>query len=133
MVSKLPRKARDKSLYANYLKKALQFEKAMNECFTNKDYDASALNGIHSIISGIDAVLVFNHGIISASYNHEDAIGLLIELIPDSKPSAKHALAVIREKTTVEYLDDLCDESDASEIIKHTERFMEWVKTKLPR
>ncbi|MFA5780036.1 MAG: HEPN domain-containing protein [Elusimicrobiota bacterium] len=132
MVSKISRKSRDKSSYANYFKKAKQFGETMDKCFNDRNYDAAALNGIHAIISGIDAVLVFRHGIVSSSQNHEDAVKLLIELIPEGKTQAKHALAVIRRKTVVEYMDTLCSESDVLEIMKHTERFLAWVKTKLP-
>jgi len=132
MVSKIPRKARDKSSYVNYLKKAEQFAEAMKNSFKDRNYDAAALNGIHAIISSIDAVLVFRCGVVSASQNHEDAVGLLIELIPEGKTQAKHALEVIKKKTVVEYWDTLSSERDALEIIKHTERFLEWVKTKLP-
>ena len=132
MVGKRPRKERDKSSYVNYLAKAEQFYEVMKRCYEEKNYDAAALNGIHAIISGIDAVLVFRHGVVSASQNHEDAVGLLIELIPDGAAQAKHALAVIKKKTVVEYFDTLCDAAGALEIMKHTERFLSWVKTKLP-
>ena len=132
MVGKRPRKKRDKSAYVNYSKKAWQFSEVMKRCYDEHNYDAAALNGIHAIISGIDAVLVFRHGVVSSSQNHEDAVGLLIELIPEGSKLAKHALAVIKKKTLVEYLDTLCSAPDALEIIKHTERFLDWVKTKLP-
>lgn len=133
MVGRRPRKARDKTSYVNYFKKAQQFYEVMNTCYEERNYDAAALNGIHAIISGIDAVLVFHHGVVSASQSHEDGVGLLIELIPDGANQAKHALAVIKKKTSVEYFDTLCNASDALEIMKHTDRFLEWVKTKLPR
>ncbi|HBU70444.1 MAG TPA: hypothetical protein DEE98_08720 [Elusimicrobia bacterium] len=132
MVGRRPRKGRDKSSYINYLKKARQFSEVMTQCYHEHNYDAAALNGIHAIISGIDAVLIFRHGVVSSSQNHEDAVGLLIELIPDGTAQAKHALAVIRKKSLVEYMDTLCSASDALEIMKHTERFLDWVKTKLP-
>ena len=132
MVSKISRRVRDKTSYGNYFKKAQQFREVMRNCFNGRNYDAAALNGIHAIISGIDAVLVFRHGVVSSSQNHEDAVRLLIELIPNGKEHAKHALAVISKKSVVEYWDTLCSESDASEIMKHTERFLEWVKTELP-
>ena len=132
MAGKRPQKKRDKSAYLNYYKKARQFSKVMKWCCDEHNYDAAALNGIHAIISGIDAVLVFRHGVVSSSQNHEDAVGLLVELIPEGAIQTKHALAVIRKKTLVEYMDTLCSAPDVLEIIKHTERFLEWVKTKLP-
>ncbi len=132
MVGKRPRKGRDKTSYINYFKKAQQFSEVMKQCYDDHNYDAAALNGIHAIISGIDAVLVYRHGVVSSSQNHEDAVGLLIELIPDGTVQAKHALAVIRKKTLVEYMDTLCNAPDALEIMKHTERFLDWIKTKLP-
>ena len=59
MVGKRPRKGRDKSSYINYFKKAQQFSEVMKRSYHEHNYDAAALNGIHAIISGIDAVLVF--------------------------------------------------------------------------
>lgn len=134
MVGKIPRKSRDKSSYANYLKKAAEFLETMKDSFLHKNYDSVALNGIHTIISAIDSILVFRCGVVSASQNHEDAIKLLIELISDeeTKSQAKHALAVIKQKTTVEYWDTLTTESQAKDIAKHTERFYNWIKSKLP-
>ena len=134
MVGKIPRKIRDKSSFANYLKKAEQFLRTMKDSIEYESYDSAALNGIHAVISAIDAMLVFRYGIVSASQNHEDAIRLLIELIPETetKIKSKHALAVIKQKTTVEYWDTLTTASEAREIAKHTERFFEWIKSKLP-
>lgn len=133
MVGKIPRKTRDKSSFRNYLKKAEQFVNTMNDCMIKKQYDSAALNGIHAIISSIDALLVFRAGVVSSSQNHEDAVKLLLEIVIDTetKSYTKHALAVIKLKTTVEYFDSLTTEKQADEIIKHTTRFFEWAKLKL--
>lgn len=134
MVGKILRKTREKSTYTNYLRKAEEFLKTMKDSVLQKNYDSTALNGIHAVISSIDAILVFRFGVVNASQNHEDAVKLLIELVSDeeTKNQAKHALAVIKQKNIVEYLDTLTTENQAREIVKHTDRFFNWIKSKLP-
>ena len=134
MIGKIPRKDRERSSYINYLKKAEEFIETMDDCIIKENYDSAALNGIHAVISLIDALLIFNQGVVSASQNHEDAIRLLVELIktPDIKEKAKHALAVIRQKTVVEYWDTLTTRNQAIDISKHVNRFYSWVKSRLP-
>ena len=134
MTGKIPRKSRDKSSYANYLKKAREFIRTMEDCIDKEYYDSASLNGIHAIISSIDALLIFHAGVVSASQNHEDAVRLLIEIIPgaETNKQAKHALSVIRQKMTVEYMDELATPNEAAEISKHVNRFFEWAESKLP-
>ena len=134
MTGKIPRKDRERSSYINYLKKAEEFIETMDDCIIKENYDSAALNGIHAVISLIDALLIFNHGVVSASQNHEDAIRLLVELIktPDIKEKAKHALAFIRQKTVIEYWDTLTTRNQAIDISKHVNRFYSWVKSRLP-
>lgn len=135
MTGKLPRKPRDRITYINYTAKAEQFLKAMRECLKESNYDSAALNGVHAVISSIDALLVFKSGVVSASVNHEDAVQLLIELVEgdDTVKQAKHAYSVIRMKTIVEYADTRITEKQALEMEKHAVRLCDWVKSKLPK
>jgi len=91
-----------------------------------KNYDAAALNGVHAVISAIDAVLVFKGGVVSASLNHEDAVKLLAEIVneEDTVNQSRHAFAVLKMKTKIEYTDDRITENQALEIEKQTDRFL---------
>jgi hypothetical protein len=52
----------------------------MDLCLKEEKYDSAALNGIHAVISSIDALLVFKGGVVSSSMRHEDAVKLLKEI-----------------------------------------------------
>ena len=125
----------ERTLYQNYLKKAEKFHLAAESSFKALNYEAAALASIHCVISSIDAYLVFKSGIRSASERHADAIKLFAEAagMEEGKPAIRHAEYVLGEKTAVEYFDTLVTEKQASEIIKHTKRFYEWVTERLPK
>ena len=101
MTGKIPRKNKDKNVYLLYRGKAENFAEAMTACLKEKNYDASALNGVHAIISIIDALLVFRGGVISASENHEDSVRLLKDILneEDTAQYSKHAIFVLKMKT----------------------------------
>ena len=124
----------EKSFYKNYLQKALEFRETMRTCLSATNWNAAALNAIHAGISANDAVLVCFHGIRSISPKHDDAVKLLRDLIKDekAKPAITHLSKLIYAKNLVEYESRLFTKSEAHLIAKHTERFIEWVKTILP-
>ena len=134
MVSKIPRKLRNKGSFGVYVKKADEYLKSMKDCKAKQMYDSAALSAIHSVISTIDAMLIYKGGIVSASIRHEDAITLLKELWDgkDVSENAAHALKVIVLKAAVEYTDYLVSEKQVEILSKHAERFVAWSKTKLP-
>lgn len=133
MTKKLLIKRREKGSYVNYINKSKQFVETMYDCLHNERYDSAALNGIHAVISLIDAYLIYNYGVVSAGKSHEDVIALLLKLDKDTmvKKLANHARYVIRLKSTVEYLECLTTEKQAYEIEKHVKRLFEWMSRKL--
>ena len=135
MTRKIPKKQREKSTYINYFIKGEEFCRNMEDCLLKKEYDTAALCGIHGVISLLDALLVFSFGYVSASFNHEDAVILMSDLVnlPEVKQQSKHVLEVLRYKSKVEYLDCLATEKQALSIQKNASRFYDWVKKQLPK
>jgi hypothetical protein len=105
----------------------------MYDCLHKERYDSAALNGIHAVISLVDAYVIYNYGVVSAGKRHEDAIELLLNMDKDPmiKKQANHARYVIRLKGIVEYLECLTTQKQAYEIEKHVKRLYEWMSKKL--
>lgn len=123
-----------KADYANYLKKAVEFHDAMQESLSRAKWNAVGLNAIHAGISAADALLVFFHGVRSASPKHDDVIKLITSLIShkDIKSQALHLRSLIHMKNIVEYEVRLIDRDEALSLSKHASRFLEWVRSLLP-
>ncbi len=130
----IPTQKAEKSTYLNYLKKAEEFRDAMRQCRSMESWDAVALNAIHAGISANDSLLVYFHGMRSTSAKHDDAVRLLLSLIKheEVKTAAAHLRKLIASKGLAEYEGRLLTAAEASDLVKHAERFMEWVKSVLP-
>lgn len=135
MAKKFISKIIEKGKYKNYLKKAEDFYSAMQTAFKNKNWNSTGLEAVHCAISANDALLTFYGGKISIGPDHQDAVRLLNSLIAFQETSnySAHLRKIIAMKNLVEYEDRLFHEREASEILIHTERFFNWVKTKLPK
>ena len=130
MTGKIPRKTRDKSTYSLYFKKAKQYYEVMGLCIKEEKYDSAALNGIHAVISSIDALLVFKGGVVSSSMRHEDAVKILKEIWirKDTGEYSVHALKVLKMKSIFEHTDMNVNREQAETLAKHVTRFVEWAK-----
>lgn len=124
-----------KSEYRNYLKKAQEFYATMQDCFINGRWTSSALEAIHAAICANDALTIFARGIKCSSPRHEDAVSLLGSLaeLEGAKANSGHLLRIIKKKNIVEYEGRSFTQKEAEEITKHTERFLDWVKSLLPK
>lgn len=127
-------KAVDKSLYANYLKKAEEFFSAMNSEFSKQSFNSCVLCAVHCAISSADALSVFFSGIRHAGEKHEDAVSL-IESLPIEKTiianKVRQLSALLGVKNSVEYEEKLTTENGAITALKNAERFFLWVKETL--
>ena len=122
----------DKHKYKNYLAKADEFFESMNDNFVKKRFNATVLNAIHCAISSTDALTVFYTGVRQAGDKHEDVVVLLNTLdLLEIKNKNKQLLNLLSLKNSAEYEEKLMTESNASDSIKNTERFYNWVKSLL--
>lgn len=119
--------------YINYLHKAQEFYDTMQTARAHKNWNAVGLNAVHCAISANDALLVYKKGIRSTSESHYEAIELLRVHIehPQIDNMTNHLRKIIAKKNLIEYEARDIRESEAEEIIKHTERFFTWVRSLL--
>ena len=89
---------------------------------------------MHAVISTNNALCVYYYGLRCLSEKHNDAGRLLVSLFntKEAKEKSIHLIWLINHKSLVEYDDRLFQEKEALEAAKHTERFIDWVKSKIP-
>lgn len=124
-----------KSDCLNYLKKAEEFLSSAQDSLIKEKWNAAGLNAIHAGISSADALLVSLHGIRSASPKHDDIIKLLSSLVKHKalEENISHLRNLISMKNIVEYDQRLIIQNEAISLSKHSERFLAWVKSILPK
>lgn len=125
----------DKNKYKNYLIKTNQFLSSMRNALAENNWNAVGLNAVHAVISANDALCVYYHGVRCVSEKHADAGKILVSLFntKEAKEKSIHLIWLINHKNLVEYDDRLFQEKEAKQAAKHTERFIDWVRNKIPR
>ena len=128
-------KSLEKSQYRIYLKKAEEFYETMLQAQELDNWNAVGLNAVHCAISSADALLVFYRGIRSTEETHQRVVDLLLSLtdLPDIKSKASTLKRILAKKNIIAYEDRDFNRNDALEISKHAERFLNWVKSLLPK
>jgi uncharacterized protein (UPF0332 family) len=130
-------KTRDvaKALYVNYLKKAEECLHAAKNSFASQEWNAAAINAIHSCISACDAFCVYFLGKRFAGESHDDAVKLFRTIRHDDdkiNENANRFLRIIRIKNMAEYEERLVYRTEAEKILKDCDRFFEYIKKRLP-
>ena len=130
-------KTRDvtKALYTNFLKKAEECFHAAQNSFTIQEWNASTINAIHSCIAACDAICVYFLGKRHAGESHEDAVSLfetIAEKGEEINTNANRILRILRIKNMAEYEERLVYKTESEKVLKDCERFLEFVKRKLP-
>jgi uncharacterized protein (UPF0332 family) len=125
----------NKSLYANYLKRAEECLYAARDSFEAEKWNASAINAIHSCIAACDAMCVYFLGKRHSGDSHNDAIRLLKTIRENDEginTNANRASRILGIKNMAEYEERLIYRSEAEKILKDCERFVEFAKKRLP-
>lgn len=130
----IPFKKIEHSKFTIYYKKAQDFYQTMLRAHTEKNWHSVGLEAIHCAISATDALLVYLRGVRSTSKNHLDTVDLLVNQlkIVDTKNYAQNLIKILEMKNLVEYEDRLFTQNEATEILKRTERYFNWIKNQLP-
>lgn len=120
----------ERNKYATYLTKAQDFFEAMQQAFSSNNWNAAGLAAVHCAISSNDALLIYFRGIRSTSESHFEALELLqgCQEIKEAKDLVSHLRKVIAKKNLIEYEARLFYQTEAEEIVKHTERFYNEVR-----
>jgi len=135
MTSKLKTVDVTKSLYSNYLKRAEECIHAAKNSFSNEEWNAAAINAIHSCIAACDAMCVYFLGKRHAGEDHNNAVKLFKAIELDSKEitaNANRILRILRIKNMAEYEERLVYRSETEKVLQDSERFLEYVKKELP-
>jgi uncharacterized protein (UPF0332 family) len=124
-----------RSLYANYLAKSEECFSAAQESFSKGDWNAAAICAVHSCISASDALCIFFLGKRHAGLNHNDAVLLFSTIRRNDEQLKKNASRlknILNMKNMAEYEERLVRRTEAEKVTKDTERFLAFVKSRLP-
>lgn len=127
----------ERSLYTNYLVRAEECLSAARHSLSLNEWNASAINAIHSGIASLDALCVYYLGQRHAGQNHEDAIILFRSIKQlnreDIDTIANRVIKILKMKNMAEYEERLVQQKEAQSILKDAERLLEATKNKLPK
>lgn len=126
----------EKSLYTNYLKRAKECYHATKNSFEAQEWNAATINAIHACIAASDAMCIYFLGKRNASESHNDAAALFKTIKADDEEintNANRISRILGIKNMAEYEDRLVFRTETEKVLKDCERFLEYVKTKLPK
>ncbi len=134
MTKKINTKTVDKSMYANYLKKAVENCIAAENTLKEGAYNAAGVSAVHAAISAIDAYCVYAMAKRCSSTSHEDAADLAKTApYPDSEKTAvvKAFTSVIRIKNMAEYEERLLKQKEAEKAVQNANELLLLVKNRV--
>ena len=126
----------EKSLYANYLKRAEECFHAAKTSFEAQEWNSATISAIHAVIAASDAICVYFLGKRNASESHNEAVALFKTIELDDKEintNANRIAKILGIKNMAEYEERLVFRSEAEKALRDCERFLEYVKSKLPK
>ena len=124
-----------KSLYTNFFKKAEECFHASKNSFTVQEWNAAAINAIHSCIAACDTMCVYFLGKRHSGENHNDAVGPFKTIKAGDEEinaNANRILRILRIKNIAEYEERLVYKSEAEKILRDCERLLEYVEKQVP-
>lgn len=123
-----------KASFVNYLKRAEECLCAARRGYDDRQWNACAINAIHSCIAACDAMCVYFLGKRHSGEDHNGAAGLFktIKNNDEMNTNANRIARILRMKNMAEYEERLVFESEAEKMLKDCERLWEFVKSRLP-
>lgn len=122
--------------FRNYLQKAEECAGSAIENFEKRRWNSAGIMAIHAAISAADAICTYFLGKRYAGERHEGVIDLFRTAQIDKELLDKNTMRLSRLigiKNMAEYEERLLHEDDATRLIKEMQRFLEFVKTQLPK
>lgn len=126
----------EKSLYTNYLKRAEECYHAAKNSFESQEWNSATISAIHACIAASDAMCIYFLGKRNASESHNEAAALFKTIKADDEEintNTNRISRILSIKNIAEYEDRLVFRTEAEKVLKDCERFLEYVKTKLPK
>ena len=126
----------EKSLYANYLKRAEECFHAAKTSFEAQEWNSATISAIHAVIAASDAMCIYFLGKRNASESHNEAAALFKTIKADDEEintNTNRIAKILGIKNMAEYEERLMFRSEAEKALRDCERFLEYVKSKLPK
>ena len=136
MTAKLQTQKVDRSSYSNYLKKALECQRAAAQSFARGDWNAAAICTVHSCISACDALCAHALSLRHTGERHTDAAAVLMSIRPADEQYTANAARlrrVIDIKNMAEYEERLVFRKEAEKALKDCDRLIAFIKAELPK
>jgi uncharacterized protein (UPF0332 family) len=136
MTPKFKTRDTEKSLYTNYLKRAEECYHAAKNSFETQEWNAATISAIHACIAASDAMCIYFLGKRNVSENHNEAVAIFKAIKADDEATntnANRLSRILSIKNMAEYEDRLVFRAEAKKVLNDCERFLEYVKTKLPK
>ena len=136
MTPKFKTKDVEKSLYTNYLKRAEECCHAAKNSFATQEWNAATISSIHACIAASDAMCIYFLGKRNASDNHNEAVALFKTIKADDEEinaNANRLSRILGIKSMAEYEDRLVFRTETEKALRDCERFLEYIKAKLPK
>ena len=129
MIKKKKTRQIDKGDYVIYLNKAEEFYETMQQAYKKRMWTAVGLNAVHCAISSGDAILVYSQGLRASGDNHMQVLDLLTQssLIVGISKQVASVRRIIAKKNVIAYENREFRQSDATDILRQSERFYNWV------
>ncbi|MDP8212094.1 MAG: HEPN domain-containing protein [Candidatus Zapsychrus exili] len=133
MIAKSKTRDIKRHAYVNFMQKSEECFNAAKKSLKSEEWNATAINAIHSTISACDAMCVYFLGKRHSGENHNEAAVLFkrIKKADDFNTNANRIVRILRMKNMAEYEERLVYKSEAEKIFKDCERFLSFVKSKL--
>jgi uncharacterized protein (UPF0332 family) len=117
----------------SFFMKAEDFLEGAREQVNDHSNGAATLT-IHAVISACDAICAKFLQRRHAGSDHMQAVEMLNELPIDKdelRPKVRQASRVMSKKNVAEYEDRIIEKSEALQMIRDAERFIDWVRKKI--
>lgn len=128
-------KARDvpKAHYSNYMKRAEECLSAAHTACEREDWNASAINSIHAVISMADAMCVYFLGKRHSGESHNETAKLFksIKDDDDTATNANRISRVLVMKNMAEYEERLVTRAEAQKMLQDAERLADFVRKRV--
>jgi uncharacterized protein (UPF0332 family) len=126
----------EKSLYVNYLKRAEECFHAARSSFEAGEWNSATISAIHAVIAASDAMCIYFLGKRNAGESHNEAAALFKTIKSEDEQintNANRIVKVLGIKNMAEYEERLVLRAEAEKVLRDCERFVEYVKGKLPQ
>ncbi|HIG96583.1 TPA: HEPN domain-containing protein [Candidatus Woesearchaeota archaeon] len=126
-----------RSLYPNYVKRAEEFCRSMDDSYQRGDWTATVSHAVLTVIAIVDAIAVQKLGRKSSSQNHIEAVFLLNEIKTsdeNKKSNMKNEIiGLINMKTPSQYSEKLMNKADAERAVNACNKIILFLKAEIEK